>query len=207
MQPPVPAAVVQPVGGSVVTATAPASGSIIEQLKRGEGGAIVLLGAALLAVSTFLPWVKVTFAGASAEITKSSNAWASNAPWLIRGFSTTDWLAADDRGVAMTNGTDMIVLAPLLLAAVALVLATRQGKRFNHDTEALVGCTALLTLLLILELVHVGGWFNDLQTLIVRSGVPVSVDGGAALGLWLAIVAAAAMTVGAVRALLAKRLA
>jgi Protein of unknown function (DUF2510) len=196
------------------TGTAPAAGAalahrpgaLLEQLKRGEGAALVLLGSVVMALSTFLPWAKVSFTTPEAgEISDSGNAWSNEMPWLIRGFGAEEWRTALIQGVALTGGTDLIVFIPLLVAAAALVLVARQGKRISYGDEAVVACSGLLLVLAVLEAVHLGGWVNDLQNRIVQTGGTATVEGGSAFGLWLAIAAAALMTFGAVRALLANR--
>lgn len=166
----------------------------------------MLLGAAVVAVSTFLPWAKVTFfAAETGEISDSGNAWATDMPWRITGFGPEEFRVGLVEGRTITGGTDALAFVPLLIAAVALVLAARQGKRITYGAEAAAACCALLFGLLVLEAVHLGGWAADLQQLIVQTGGTATVDGGAAIGLWVAIAAAGLMAFGAIRSLLAGR--
>lgn len=211
LQPPVPGQhPFQPappglVAGALAT-TAARPTPLLEQLKRGEGAALVLLGAVLVAVSTFLPWAKVTFfAAETGEISDSGNAWATDMPWRITGFGPEEFRVGLVEGRTITGSTDAIIFVPLLIAAVALVLAARQGKRITYGAEAAAACCGLLLGLLVVEVVHLGGWVDDLQQLIVQTGGTATVDGGAAIGLWVAIAAAGLMAFGAIRSLLAGR--
>jgi hypothetical protein len=205
------AATIQPVSG-VPAAPAAASGSalssLLQSLQRGEGLALVLVAAVVLVLSTFLPWGKLSLdAGPGAEFSDSKNAWAGDVPWLIRGFSAEDYrvAVAKQDGSTPSNGTDLIIILPLTIAAGALVVATRQGKKIGHAAEILAGCCGLLVLLLVLEIVHLRSWTGDLQDAIDRANGTAKVTGGAAFGLYLATVAGAVMTYGAVRNLMTER--
>jgi|CXWL01.1.fsa_nt_gi hypothetical protein len=192
------------VAGAPAATAGPAP--LLELLKRGESAALVLLGAVLVAASTFLPWAKVTFfAAETGEISDSGNAWATDMPWRITGFGAEEFRVGLVEGRTVTGGTDALAFVPLLIAAVALVLAARQGKRITYGAEAAAACCALLFGLLVVEAVHLGGWAADLQQLIVQTGGTATVDGGAAIGLWVAIAAAGLMAFGAIRSLLAGR--
>jgi Protein of unknown function (DUF2510) len=184
------------------------STAILDQLKRGEGAALVLLGAVLVALSTVLPWATYSLTSPGVpEISDSSTAWASDAPWLIRGYDVDEfWTALRQAELgqpssAPSGGTDLVLLLPLLAGAAGLVFASQQGKRVTRGAEIVMGCCALLLILLVLEIVHLGSWMSDLQKLIVQNGGAGSVSGGAGFGLWLATAAAAVMTFGAIQSL------
>lgn len=200
--PPVPAA---PTGG------ASALQAFVEQLKRAEGTALVLLCGALVVVATFLPWAKLSISdGQGGELSDKQNAWAGDVPWLIRGFGAEEYrvaVASASEGQLSdtpSSGTDLVVILPLVIVAGALVIARRQGKKVTRGPELVAGCSGLLVLILILEIVHLGSWSGDLQDAIRNAGGTATVDGGAAYGLWIATLAAAGMTVGAVRSLMGR---
>jgi hypothetical protein len=195
---PVPAA---PAGGTSVLQT------FVDQLKRAEGTAIVLLCGVLVVIATFLPWAKLSIGdNQGGELSDTKSAWAGDVPWLVRGFGAEEYrvAVATQTGDAPSGGTDLVVLLPLVIVAGGLVVAMRQGKRVNRGRELVVVCSGLLALLLVLEIVHLGSWADDLQDAVTNAGGSARVTGGAAYGLYLATLAAAGMTFGAVRSLMAK---
>jgi hypothetical protein len=183
--PPPPAAPVAPV---VPVATGKGANAFVEGLKRLEPFPLIVVGAVLFFISTFLPWAE--------NAVDSVNAWEGDAAWLIFGIST--------REVAQGGGsgnTDLILLLPLAIIAVAVAAMMRQGKTISYGREISVGAASLLTLLLIAEVVHINGVVDELETDFGFGNV----SGGPAWGLFAAIVAAGVMTFGAVRALLTSR--
>jgi hypothetical protein len=180
---------------------------LVDQLKRGEALAVVLVAAGVLFLSTFLPWAKLSLNNGQADgISDSQNAWASDVPWLIRGFDAEEFRLALVQGTAApTGGTDLIIILPLLIGAVALAWTIRRGKTMAYASEGLAVCCGLLVIVLALEIAHLGSWAGDLQDQIIQNEGTATVDGGAGLGLWLAALAGAAMTYGAIRSLLSSR--
>ena len=178
-----------------MTGTGAGMSGFMASAGRLESLPLIVIGAVLFLVSTLLPWAGATLNGVS----DSSNAWDGDGPWLILGVSIDDVVAAARSGGVASGSTDLIILLPLALAAVGLAVARAQGKRIQYATEATVAAAGLLTILLIAEVVHIGGVVDDLRAL------GADVDGGAEWGIYVAVVAAAGMTFGAVRGFLEQR--
>jgi len=179
-----------------------------DQLRRLEPFALVVVGFVAFVLTTFLPWYRVEGGG----VEDSGSGWNGEGPWLIRGYDVQDGvdaIVATAGGQAVSTpsgGTDLIILLPLALIAVGLVVAFRQGKKVQYGREIATGAAGLLTILLIAETWHLGNWFGDVKDQGERAiGRTIDLDGGAAWGLYLAVLASGVMTFGAVRALLAER--
>lgn len=191
--PPPPATAGAPAPAPPAPASASASAGLngfVDALKRLEPFALVLAGGVLFLVATVLPWVSVE--NLQTRASDSVNAWSGDGGWLIFGSSAEEAL----RSVSGT--TDMIILFPLALAAVGIAWSMRSGKTINHGREITAGAAGLLTLLLIIEIVHVNGVVDDLNTQVGGRAF----DGGATWGLYIAVLTAGVMTFGAVRGLL-----
>jgi len=206
-------AVPPPPPGAHATTT-PSSGSanagaafagFVDQLKKLEPFALVVVGFVVLVISTFLPWLKSSSRGPGGSGSDSINGWSDEGPWLIRGYDVDEAIQSLTIQAVPKGGTDLIILLPLAIIVAGVVVLAAQGKKITYGAEIAAGAAGLLTLLLILEITHIGSWFGDLQDEIAQQFPGVTIEGSAGFGLWLAVIAAALMTFGAVRALLAHR--
>ncbi len=171
--------------------------SFLDDLKRFEGYAIAVVCAALFVVFSFFSWTDAKSANPQNGLSASntSNGWAGDAPWLIRGWDVNlENLQKFEAGVSVDSGTDMFILMPLLLGAVGVAVALRLGKPINRGAEIAVGLSALLSVLMIAELVHLNGAADDLKSIYSQYGVQF--EGGPAFGLYLSLAASLALTVG-----------
>jgi len=171
--------------------------SFVEDLKRFDGFAIAVVCAALFVVFSFFSWADAdatnTQTGQSAS--SPANAWSGeDGPWLIRGWDVTlENLQKFEAGQSVDSGTDMVVLLPLLLGAVGVAAAVRMGKPITRGPEIAVGLAALLSVLMIAELVHLNGASDDLKSIYSQYGVRF--DGGPGFGLYISLLASLALTV------------
>jgi hypothetical protein len=187
-------------------AVAPWTGaSFIADLKKGDGFALVVVGALLFIVLSFLPWASASLTTANGTTEDSSNGWAGDVAWLIRGWDVTEAnvISQAQTGKAPDSGTDMVILLPIAVIAAGAAAASRLGKRINKVNEVVLGASGLLAVLTIAEVVHVNGAVDDLQKIAAKYGTALS--GSVDIGLYLAVVAALVMTAGALRTFMAGR--
>jgi hypothetical protein len=167
--------------------------SFIEDVKRFDGFALVVVGALLFLVCSFLPWVSGSSDQTGTKVSDSSNAWDGDGPWLIRGYDVTS------DGVTDTDsGTDMVILLPIALVAAGVVVASRMGKPVANATLIALGASGLLAVLLIAEGVTVSGAVDDLKKLALTRGI--TADGSLSFGYFGAVLAALVMAIGGVKA-------
>lgn len=177
--------------------------SFVEDLKKFEGLAVVVIGALLVIIASFLPWLstEATNAQTGAHFEDSVNAWDGGGPWLIRGTEVTvENLQKAQANQSTDGGTDMVLLLPLTLAAAGIAVALKLGKPVNKGTEILLGVTGLLALLLIIEAVHISGQLDDFDNLMGSSS-------SLGFGVFIAIFGALVTAVGALRHFQAAKLA
>ena len=198
-----------------VAAAAPAGGtwtaqSFMEDVKKLEGLALVVVGALVFLLASFLPWAEGTARGVdpntglASEVSDSGNAWDDEGtPWLIRGLEVKDLISAQPGTPPPDSGTDMVILLPLALIAVGAAAGSRLGKQTQYTKEIVLGAAGLLGVLLIAEAVHVSGEIDDLAA--AYTAIGASFDGGLAYGFYLGIAASLVMAGGAVKHYLANK--
>lgn len=197
--------------GSAPVAAAPAGGNwnaqtFMEDVKKLDGLALVVVGFLVFLVASFFPWAEGTGSrvdpatGLTSEVTDSGNAWDDEGtPWLIRGFSLDDLR----KSATPDSGTDMLILLPIALIAVGAAVGSRIGKKIQYANEIVLGAAGLLAVLLIAEAVHVSGEIEDISAAYAASGILF--DGGLAFGIYIGILGALAMAGGAVKHYLAAK--
>lgn len=203
-----------------VAAAAPSTGrrwtdakSFLDDAKKADGFALVVIGALLFFVFSFLPWADVTVSGGGTTKSDGSNAWDGESVWLIRGFEVTDNnVLTIVNGGNVDAGTDMVVLLPIALAAAGVAGAIRLGKRVNKGNEIVLGASGLLAVVMIAEAVHVNSALSEAASITGRITIPtangdvlLSGAGSLGFGIYLAILATVVMVGGAAKVFLANR--
>jgi hypothetical protein len=169
--------------------------AFLDGLKRWEAFPVMLVGGLLFAVSTFLPWADVE--NTQTHASDWINGWDSSGAWVVLGPSAAE-IAKDNFA---EGNSDLFLLMPLAIAAIVIVaLVRRRRQNATAGNWAAVGLAGALGVLLVVEIVHLDGVVADLRD---DFGFPV--DGGASWGLYVAVVAAAVMTFGAIRAVASTR--
>jgi hypothetical protein len=178
--------------------------SLIEDLKRLEGFAVMVAAGLLFIIFSFFPWANSELTGVdqstglSATETDSLNAWDGDGAWWIRGWDVSlENLQSAARGQAPDSGTDMIILLPAALAALGVAGAMRTGKAVSRGNEIALGASGLLALLMVGEVVHLNGVNDDLKDIFTSSGLIYK--GGVGFGMYLSTAAAFALAYGAFR--------
>ena len=100
-------------------------------------------------------------------------------------------------GQSPDSGSDVIILLPLMLAAVGVAGAMRTGKSVTRGAEIALGASALLAVLMIGEVMHLTGVIDDLKSIFAQFGVQF--DGSVGFGMYLGTAAAFALAFGAFR--------
>mgnify|MGYP001253796073 CR=1 FL=1 len=209
--PPAAHAAAAPVAGAHDRWTAQ---TFLADLKRLDGFALVVVGALLFLVCSFLPWTSAEISNQVSTTSDSSNGWDGDGVWLIRGWEVNATNAATQlSGLDVDSGTDMVVLLPIALIGAGVAAASRFGKRVANAKEIVLGAGGLLAILMIAETVHVGGAIDDLvklldgQTFTTADGNQflLSASGSVGFGMYLATLAALVMAGGAVKHFLAAR--
>lgn len=192
-----------PVAGGPLTAQ-----SFFDDLKRFEGYAVVVAGALLFIVFSFLPWVSTELSGFDvntglpASESNSSNAWDGDTAWWIRGWEVN---AANVQGTNKPDsGTDMIILLPLALAGAGVAVALRMGRPVSYGKEISLGASALLAALMIGEVMHMSSVLDEVPDLLAQINGP-SFEGSIGFGMYSATFATLVMAVGAGRSLMAAK--
>lgn len=183
--------------------------TFIADLKKLDGLALVVVGGVLFFAFSFLAWTSETvsgvgFDGAPFTQTAGANGWEGEGIWLIRGWDVTENNVRDwANGISPGSGSDMVVLLPIALIAVGTVAASRLGRRITHASKIALGASGLLAVLMIAEAFHVNAAIDDVNAILSANGFPSS--GGVSFGMYLSIMAALVMAVGAAKAFLAAR--
>ena len=200
--------------GAPVGAAAPAGGawtaqSFMEDVKKLQGLALVVVGVIVFILVSFLPWAEGklsyvdTSTGVAVESSDSGNAWDSEGtPWLIRGFGASEFLNRTTAALP-ESGSDMIILLPLALIAAGAAVGSRLGKKIQYANEIVLGASGLLAVLVIAEAVHVSGEIDDLTSGLAARGA--AFDSGITYGFYLGIAATLVMAGGAVKHYLANK--
>lgn len=205
--------------GAPVGAAAPAGGtwtaqSFMEDVKKLEGLALVVVGFIIFILSSFLSWTEGSITVNGQENGGSSNAWDGDGVWLIRGWDVNATNATTIlSGGSVDSGTDMVILLPIALIAVAAAAAPKLGKKFSNSKEIAAGASVLLAVLTIAEVVHISGANDDLVKLLdgqifdPGNGQQILLAAEASLGfgIYIAIIGALAMAGGAVKHYLANK--
>lgn len=197
-----------PMGGA-----APAGGnwtaqSFLDDLKKLDGLALVVVGALIFILSSFLTWTSGTVSasdpntGQRLSESSSANGWEDDNAWVIRGFDVDDLLNRTTVE-APDSGNDMVIMLPIALVAAGIAVASRTGKKVKNHAEIVVGASGVLAVLMIAEAVTVSGAIDDVASAAALIGQ--SVDAGLAYGFYLAIVATLVMAGGAVKHYLADK--
>lgn len=202
----VPAAPVAPFapvvtpGGAASTAPLSAQG-LLADLQKLEGFAVMVAGALLFLIASFLPWgdAKVQgFDGFGNQVSEedSFNAWSSDAPWMVLGYdaSLETFQEAQATGKDPSGATDMIIMAPLLLAAVGVAGAPRVGKSVKNGTTIATALAAGFGVFTIAEVFSLSGSLGDVEDLFGGA-----LEAGLSFGAWLGVLAAAAVAFGGAR--------
>lgn len=188
--------------------------SFMADLKRLDGFALVVVGALVFLVCSFLPWTSAEVSNGVSTTSDSSNGWDGQGVWLLRGWEVNATNAATLlSGLDVDSGTDMVLLLPIALIGAGVAAASRSGKRVSNTKEIVLGAAGVLAALMIAETVHVGGAIDDLtnlldgQTFTTADGNQflLSASGSVGFGLYLATLAALVMAGGAVKHFLAAR--
>ncbi len=192
-----------------VTAGGPLTAqSFFDDLKRFEGYAVVVAGALLFLVFSFLPWVSTDLSGFDvntglpATESNSANAWDGDTAWWIRGWEVN--LQNVQGTTKPDSGTDMIILLPLALAGAGLAVATRMGRSVSYGREIALGASALLAALMIGEVMHMSSVLDEVPDLLAQINGP-AFEGSIGFGMYSATFAALVMAVGAGRSLMASK--
>jgi len=181
--------------------------SFLDDLKRFEGYAVVVAGALLFIIFSFLPWVSTELSGfdvnTGAPVTQSdsANAWDGDTAWWIRGWDVN---VQNLQTATLDSGTDMILLLPLALAGAGLVIALRLGRAVSYGREIVLGASAVLAALMIGEVMHMSSVLDEVPALMLQINGP-SFSGSISFGMYLATLAALVMAVGAGRSLMAAK--
>jgi len=184
-----------------------AAQSFLDDLKRFEGYAVVVAGALLFIIFSFLPWVSTELSGfdvnTGAPVTQSdsANAWDGDTAWWIRGWDVN---VQNLQTATLDSGTDMILLLPLALAGAGLVIALRLGRAVSYGREIVLGASAVLAALMIGEVMHMSSVLDEVPALMLQINGP-SFSGSISFGMYLATLAALVMAVGAGRSLMAAK--
>jgi len=181
-------------------ATPTTGASFVEDLKKFEGFAVVIVGALLFLILSFLPW-----SSSKVESSEGSeNMWGSDAPWLVRGYEINEeTVSMALQQIPVDSGSDAIVLLPLVLAAGLVAAAVKLGKQVPHAAEITVGASALLALLMIIEISHVKSATSKGVKILQQAGYRA--DGSVDFAMYAAAAIAIAMTIAAARSLQAAR--
>lgn len=178
--------------------------SLIEDLKRLEGFAVMVAAGLLFVVLTFLSWTstKLTFidqaSGGTVNVEGDSNAWDGDGAWLIRGWEANiENVDMVLRSQSPDAGSDMVLLLPVLLAAVGVAGAMRMGKPVARGGEIALGAAGLLSALMVGEVMHINGVIDDLEGLFAQYGVLF--EGSIGFGMYAATAAALGVAFGAFR--------
>lgn len=213
-QPAVPAAPANPLAPQApgylpgAPAAAPAGSSsgisaqgLLADLQKFEGFAVMVAGALLFIIASFLPWADTKVQGFDAfgnsvNQEKSYNAWSSDVPWMVLGYdaSLETLQEAQQTGKEPSGATDMIIMAPLLLAAVGVAAAPRFGKQVKNGATISTGLAAGFAVFTIAEVFSVSSSMGDLEDLFGGA-----LEAGVGFGAWIGALAAIAVGVGGAR--------
>lgn len=184
--------------------------TFMADVKRLDGLALVVVGAIVFLLASFLPWAEGTARGVdrntglATEVSDSGNAWDDEGtPWLIRGFEVKDLINQQAGTPPPDSGTDMVILLPLALIAVGAAAGSRLGKQTQYTKEIVLGAAGLLSVLMIAEAVHVSGEIDDLSA--AYTAIGATFDGGLTFGFYIGILCALVMAGGAVKHYLANK--
>ncbi|HAP76163.1 MAG TPA: hypothetical protein DCR14_08785, partial [Acidimicrobiaceae bacterium] len=189
-------------------AAAPASASsgisaqgLLADLQKFEGFAVMVAGALLFIIASFLPWLAsegTNGFGGSAE--DSVNAWDGDQPWMILGWDVSvQSLSSGD-----TSGTtDMLILLPIALVAVGAAAAPKLGKQFAKSREVATGAGVLLGVLTVAEVFSLSSSIDDFNSILSQNGF--AIEASLSAGAWIGAIAAVVVAVGAVRLYMAEK--
>ncbi|MEQ1699343.1 MAG: DUF2510 domain-containing protein [Ilumatobacteraceae bacterium] len=201
--------------GAPMSAAAPAGGmwtaqSFIEDVKKLEGLALVVVGVIVFILASFLNWSDGSLKANGQEIGSGpANAWDGDGLWLIRGWDVN--LANANTiisGGTVDSGTDMVILLPLALIVLAAAVAPKIGKKITNGNEIVAGAAVLLAGLTIAETVHLSGAIDDLVNIFdgqFIGNVQLTASGGLAFGIYIALLGTLVAAGGAVKHYLANK--
>jgi hypothetical protein len=162
---------------------------------------VVIGGALLFVIATFLPWMRLgatetDVAGTQYEWTEWRNGWSGDVPWLILGADLT---SAENGVCDMLFGVVLVGGAAVLAIVVATGAAGSIKKVF---VLAIIGLGAIAVLLVLLEALalpgEIGDWRRAYEDAAIINGGPADVRGGVSLGIWLALLGALTVVGGGV---------
>lgn len=178
----------------------------LEDLKQLDGFAVMLAAAALFIIATFLAWGSVKGQGYDPntgvkvfDADETSNLWDGDGAWLILGADTdTSSLTQVAQGGKVDGNTDLLVLGPLLLVAVGVAVAMRQGKQISNGNQIIAGAAALFGVLVIAEVFHLSSAASDIESF-YKTYIGGDWSVGVAYGAWIGAIAAVGVAFGGVR--------
>lgn len=211
--PPVPGAPGMPgmpAMGGMPGAAAPAAAKpltaqgFLDDLKQLDGFAVMLAAAALFIIATFLAWGSAEVTGVSATGQQvhqedTTNAWSGDGAWLILGTDTdTSSLTQAAQGGKADGNTDLLILGPLLLVAVGVAVAMRQGKQISNGNQIAAGAAVLFGVLVIAEVFHLSSAGSDIESF-GETYIGGDWTVGVAYGAWIGAIAAVGVAFGGIR--------
>ena len=108
-------------------------------------------------------------------------------------------ISAAYQGQANDGNTDMLILGPLLLVAIGVALALRQGKPISNGAQIAVGAAALFGVLVVAEVFHLNSAGSDIESWGTANFGAGVFTAGVAYGAWIGAIAAIGVAFGAVR--------
>lgn len=195
-------------GGVPVAPAGPANAAsgispqgLLADLQKFEGFAVMVAGALLFIIASFLPWADTKvqgFDGFGNQVNEeeSYNAWSSESPWMVLGYDATleTFQEAQATGKTPSGATDMILMAPLLLGAVGVAAAPRFGKKVNNGTTIAAGLAAGFAVFTIAEVFSLSSSLSDIEDLFGGA-----LTAGVGFGAWIGVLAAIAVGAGGAR--------
>ena len=174
---------------------------LLEGLQKFEGFAVMVAAGLLFLIATFLPWGDVKVQGFDAfgspvSEEDSFNGWSSSGPWMLLGYEVDlpTLQKAQATGKEPDGTTDMLIMLPLLLAAVGAAAAPRLGKKLANGREIAAGAAVGFGVFTVAEVFSLSGSMDDLEGF---GGGALTASVG--IGGWIGAIAAAGVAVGGIR--------
>jgi hypothetical protein len=187
--------------------------SFMEDVKKLEGLALVVVGVIVFILASFLNWSDGSLKANGQEIGGGpANAWDEGV-WLIRGWDVNATNATTLlSGGKVDSGTDMVILLPIALIALAAAVAPKLGKKLTNGNEIVAGAAVLLAALTIAEVVHLSSAIDDLVQLLdgqffqtANGTVGLEASGSLSFGIYIAALGSLVAAGGAVKHYLANK--